>query len=1413
MANNYVATHVHSYYSMLDGLSSPEEYMKRASELGMNALAITDHGNVSGWLDFYEAGQKYGVKPLLGAELYQARQTRFHRDEIERSNKKATQEYGQSGPHHITMIAKNYEGYKNLLKMSSRAYTESFYVKPRVGFDLFEEYSKGVIATSGCVSGKIPSALLRDDFDYALETASTMRDIFGKENFFIEVQDHGLEDQRRVMTGLIDIANRLDLKIIATPDSHYAYPDQSEIHDILLAIGTGAKVHEENRFQFPADKFYLPSYEEMAQIFDKQWLQNTNDLAEMCELELNFDQLYFPHFEVPNSQNPVEYFEQQVYKGLEQKYDVPLSEEVTQRAEYEMDVIKRMGFVEYFLIVADVVNWCDQQGIKTGPRGSAAASICSYALGITKIDPLYFALRFERFLTFGRGSSAPDIDLDIDDRYRGQVIEYTKQKYGEDHVSHIGTFAGVKARLAIRDVTRVLNYTYQKGDTIAKMIPEPVQGFTYSIDEALEARKDLASAYDEDDDTKEIIDKARGIEGVVRQSGIHAGGIVISQAPMIEHIPVMQRPDKTGKPGPVVTQWEDSRVEQVGLLKMDYLGLKNLAIIGRCCQSIQDRHGLELSEHNIPWDDDTTYKMLRNGESLGCFQIEGPQMRELMMGIQPDRIEDLAALVALYRPGPMGSGLDKEYVERKQGRKESKPVHPLLEDSLKRSYNLMIYQEQVLDAARILAGFDPQEREALRKALGKKKREVVNELRQKFVTQCWEVNGIAEAEASRIYDQIEYFGAYSFNLCLTGDTELTRGAANHHGSPQLKIEDLYRRLHSQLEPQKGRHGKGVYKYKGPCTACGAPEAAIRGQCKACVAWLKKFHNPKKGLFVLALDTDNRIRPKRVKDVHYNGVAPTWKITLSSGKTITATANHRHMTPKGWARVDELVVGDELVINEGYEPDSDSTDRVTNGVRQAQGRVNGALREENYGWIDGNFVKLTAWTASAPNYCERCGVHRDEVSRLERAHLDGDRTNNDDENLAMFCVSCHKKHDYEYNSRKRRWQKGHLAGTAEITAIEYAGEQDVYDVEMDDVGHNFVANGVVTHNSHAASYGFITYVTAYLKANYPVDYMAAVLTTTKTKDAMAPYLNECRRMGLHVVPPSVNRSQNDFAVEDDKTIVFGLDSIDGIGVKVTDEILKAREDKPFESLHDFIRRVPSRVLDRRVFSHLAASGAFDELVQNESNTRLSHDDIQYVLGLEYRELGMYVSQHPVEDVEEILQQEVTSDLDRLIEYSYGDIVTVGGVLIDVQKKVTKKGKDMWLLHIEDLTTSTPVLVFGQPAHDYYFEVGELVLIKGKVTIEGEDHKQAKLILQQRDFLPKPQHPDEQPLLVIFGETPSYEDVQSLASIGWNSQGSASLRFQIPYGNNYVTMEVDDAIDKQKVKTEFNQKGYKTQEMSL
>ena len=784
MAEGFVHLHNHTEYSMLDGAARVEEMVLAAKADGQSAIAITDHGNLYGVIDFYEACQKHEMTPIIGLEAYMAANSRFdrppRRGKIDDTGGET--EGGQKLYHHLTLLAETNEGYRNLRELSSLAFLEGYYYKPRLDWDLLDRFNDGIIATSGCLGGVVLQALLHDDYAKALELAGRLQSIFGRESFFIELQDHGIPEQVRTNPQLLTIARELRAPLVATNDLHYVHHDDAEMHDALLCIGTGSLVADPNRFRFHSDQHYLKSAAEMRYLFRDlpEACDNTLVIAERASVTIEFDNDALPEFPIPEQFRAATHKEganrllrDLVLRGAHERYGEQLSDEVMARLENELGVVADMGFSDYFLVVWDLIRHAREQGIRVGPgRGSSAGCCIAYCLRIVDLDPLRYGLIFERFLNPGR-RSMPDIDMDFDERYRGDMIRYAAERYGSDHVAQIVTFSTIKARAAVRDAARVLGYPPQLGDKIAKAMPplvmgqdlpleacfQPTPGYEGRFVEAAELR----TLYENDAEVKHSVDVAMGFVDKRRQDGIHAAAVVITKEPMLDYVPVQRKsgPSGSGEDAPIVTQYEATAIEKLGLLKMDFLGLRNLAIIERALENIRRRHNIEVDIDSVALDDPKVYEMLRLGNSIGIFQLEGDKMRQLMRRLAPTGFDDIAALNALYRPGPLSENVHNDFADRKNGRQPVSFDHPDLEAILGETSGLMIYQEDIMRVATLIAGFSMTEADDLRKACSKKIREMIRAQRSKFVDGA-EREGYGRDLGEAIFNKIEPFADYAF---------------------------------------------------------------------------------------------------------------------------------------------------------------------------------------------------------------------------------------------------------------------------------------------------------------------------------------------------------------------------------------------------------------------------------------------------------------------------------------------------------------------------------------------------------------------------------------------------------------------------------------------------------------------------
>ncbi|GBC92787.1 DNA polymerase III subunit alpha [bacterium HR15] len=740
MEAGFVHLHLHTEYSLLDGAIRIPELIKKVSELGMPAVAISDHGALYGVIDFYNACQSAGIKPIIGCELYLAPRRMRDRTRQDQTS------------YHLLLLAKDETGYRNLLRLSTIAHLEGFYYKPRVDKEVLRQHAEGLIATSSCVAGEIPDALLKGNFERARQLVSEYCEIFGRENFYLELQDHGLPEQRTINEGLLRLAQEFRLPLLATNDAHYLNREDAAIHDVLLCIQTNTHIDDPKRLKFGAEEFYLKSPQEMAIIFADypEALTNTLEVANRCHLTLEFGRVQLPAPDLPDGKTPMAHLRDLCYEALPKL--VPNTPDTyLQRLEYELSVIDKTGFASYFLIVRDFAQFARQQGIYFGVRGSAAGSLVSYCLGITDIDPIEYDLTFERFLNIER-VQMPDIDMDFEDARRDLVIRYVRQKYGEERVAQIITFGTLAAKAALRDVGRALNLHSAQIDRIAKLIPT---GPGMTIDRALREIPEFRQEYERSPEVRRLVDTARRLEGIVRNASVHAAGVVISNEPLVERVPLARSAE-----GELVTQFHMGNLEQIGLLKMDFLGLMNLSVLAKTVENIEKSCGVRLNLREIPLDDAKTYDMLGRGETTGVFQLESAGMRRYIQQLKPQNVRELAAMVALYRPGPMEH--IPTYIARKHGREPVSYPHPSLEPILKETYGVIVYQDQVLKCVQALAGFSLGKADILRRAMGKKKPEEMKRMRTEFVKGAAE-KGISEQEANRLFDLIEPFAGYAFN--------------------------------------------------------------------------------------------------------------------------------------------------------------------------------------------------------------------------------------------------------------------------------------------------------------------------------------------------------------------------------------------------------------------------------------------------------------------------------------------------------------------------------------------------------------------------------------------------------------------------------------------------------------------------
>lgn len=750
--DKFIHLHVHTEFSLLDGSSRIEDLLDRTKELGMDAIAITDHGAMFGVIKFYKEAYNRGIKPILGSEVYVA------------INKYTEKEPKDKNQYHLVLLAENNIGYRNLMNIVSEGYVNGFYYKPRVDHDVLAKYSEGIIALSACLAGEVQTHILNGNYNKAKEIALKYNEIFGQNNFFLELQDHGMEEQKWVNQQLIKMSKETGIPLVATNDVHYLKRDDAIVHDVLLCIQTGKTIDDTDRMKFPTDQFYLKSYDEMKSIFGsvEEALENTVRIAERCNVTLDFDTLHLPEYKVPEGYTNVEYLEKLCMEGLKNRYKT-ITPEIKERFDFEFNTIVQMGYIDYFLIVWDFIRFAKEEGIEVGPgRGSAAGSIVSYALGIIDIDPLEYDLLFERFLNPER-VSMPDIDIDFCYERREEVIDYVVEKYGENRVAQIATFGTMAARGAIRDVGRAINMAYGEVDYIAKQIPMEL-GMT--ISKALEVNKNLKDMYDSNEEVKHLIDLALAVEGLPRHTSTHAAGVVISKEPITTYVPLSRNNDA------ITTQFNMVELEELGLLKMDFLGLRTLTVIRDAVNLIEKNHGVKVDFSQFTYDDPKVIEMFAKGETLGIFQFESAGMRQFLKELKPNMFENLIAANSLFRPGPMNQ--IPKYIENKNNPHNIEYIHPKLKPILEVTYGCIVYQEQVMQIVRDIGGFTMGGADLVRRAMGKKKMDVMERERQRFIYGETDEegnvvikgalrNGVDEKDANRIYDLMIDFAKYAFN--------------------------------------------------------------------------------------------------------------------------------------------------------------------------------------------------------------------------------------------------------------------------------------------------------------------------------------------------------------------------------------------------------------------------------------------------------------------------------------------------------------------------------------------------------------------------------------------------------------------------------------------------------------------------
>ena len=1140
---NFVHLHVHTEYSMLDGAAKISELVEEVARQQMPAVAMTDHGNVFGAFEFHKLAKKAGVKPIIGIEAYVAPESRFDKRRVKWAEGGEDDVSGGGAYTHMTLLAEDNLGLSNLFKLSSLASLEGFYYKPRMDRELLSQYAKGLIATTGCAGGEIQTRLRMGGYKEAVKAASELQDIFGKDNYFLEIMDHNIEIESRSFKDLIKLGKELNMPLLATNDLHYTHHEDSAAHEVLLCIQSGSTLADPKRFKFENSEFYLKSAKQMRELFKDfpESCDNTLLIAQRCNTTMREGENLLPRFTVPTGESEDSWLIKQANLGLNKKLDGKIPADYQQRLDFELDVMIKMGFPGYFLVVSDLCNHAREVGIRVGPgRGSAAGSLVSYALGITGLDPIKFGLLFERFLNPER-ISMPDIDLDFDERRRSEMIQYATTKYGDDRVAQIITYGTIKSKQAIKDSTRVLGYPYALGERLTKSLPPSVMGKDISLkgvfdpnDERYGEATELRALYDSDPDSKKIVDTALGIEGLKRQWGVHAAGVILSKEPLLDVIPIHRREAD----GAIITQFDMGACEATGLLKMDFLGLRNLSVLDDCLINIKNNLGKEVVLEELPLSDKKTFELLARGDTLGVFQLDSAPIRALLRSMVPDSFEDISAVIALYRPGPMGEDSHNKYADYKNGRKLPVPIHPELEqplnEILKDTYGLIVYQEQVLSIARKVAGFSLGRADLLRKAMGKKNKEILDKER----------------------------------------------------------------------------------------------------------------------------------------VHFE-----------SG------------------------------------------------------------------------MKANKFSADA-------------VEKLWQT-------------LIPFS-------DYAFN------------------------------------------------RAHSAGYGLLSFWTAYLKANYPTEYMAALLTSVRDdKDKSALYLNECRRMGIKVLAPDVNESDSEYTPRG-SDIRFGLTAIRNVGENVVGSIVSNRLAKgKYQSFGDFLSKVDASVCNKKTIESLIKAGAFDSLKHSRKGLMMvyleaidavseakraesigqfdlfgletsataingvsldipiTEWDKAMLLSYEREMLGLYVSDHPLLGIEHILRAASDMTISQLNDVNHDQIITIGGLITQVQRKVSRQGTPWAIVTVEDLEGAVDVMFFSNSyaTHGVNLVEDRVVAIRGRVDKREERARISALDLTMPDLNKTPTGP-----LTISMEmsrcTPPV--IERMKEILRSHPGAREVHLQLDENGKLTTLKLDEGL---------------------
>lgn len=1304
----------------------------------------------------------------------------------------------QKNTRHLTLWAKNLTGYKNLVKLTTRAHLDGFYYKPRVDHDLLAEYSEGLICGSACLGGEIPQFITNQKLNEATERAEKYREIFGKENFFLELMDHDLHGQDEVNQRIIDIHHKTQIPLIATNDAHYSRREDEAMHKILVCIGTNSTVDSAALHYGP--NFYLKSAQEMYDRFKHvpEALENTLRIADTIDLELDLKTTHFPHFDVPPGHNLESYLRELCKQRFDKRYPPGHArrEEAKPRMEYELSIILQKGYAGYFLVVQDLINWSKDRGILVGCRGSAAGCLVSYVLGITNLDPLPYGLLFERFLNPDRVST-PDIDIDFPDKRREEVLQYVSDKYGKEKVAQIITFGTLAARAAVRDTARATGVDLKIADLVAKLIPA-IPGHPVSIRQAVEQVQELGNLYQSDSTVRNLLDSATQIEGFTRHASRHACGVVIGQNRLDDLVPLEE------KDGQIITQYHAKAVEKIGLVKMDFLGLQNNTVINDTVELIEKRHGVKIDLENIELNDKKVYDLLGRGDGVAVFQMEGVGMRNLLREMKPENLEHIIAQISLYRPGPMEE--IPRYIKGRHGGLVTYP-HPKLEPILKDTYGMLLYQEQVMQASQALAGFTGGQSETLMKAMSKKNAADMAKMKPLFLEGC-NNNGISTRDATDIFDRMEAFAKYAFNKCIFAQSKLrlpdgskmTIARAFREQLSEImamwpdgeirphrvqRIVQTGRKPLFKITTKKGRVVKATAEHRFLSTKGYQPVAELEvGMELMAEPW--QLRN--------LTEAGRQARRENMRRVNAHPLRKNWARETSSRMKDYQAARplqdkvahmkrmhetHPNLTRAGVAAMHDRVRW--LMANDS---------QWRNRHREASLLSVRACYDTGPGYGRCSIASNGMWCASTPERdMAEWLIAQDIPFEMHKIlpngricdfyfagvywEMDGmDRVPEYFQNkygeLPFVVVT---PEDFKFKI-EHHLQLAHAQNGDEIISIEPCGMGMTYDIEMAPDGPlNFIANGLVSHNSHAAYYGLVSYWTAYLKVNYPSEFMSCKMTSLlEKKDKLLVVIDDCRKHDIAVLPADVNESNHEFTVVEGG-IRFGLQAVKGIGESPVNAICEARrEGGKFISLFDFCERVSGRACGKAQLETLVRCGAFDSIHANrqamldavpgalDQGAKALADalsgqmnifaeasevgkpkasgvlpdvpdaDRDLRLAWEKEFLGLYISDHPLLPLREFLETR-TVNLERIGEernFSDGTPVTVGGLVTTVKKMVDKNGRTWAAFTLEDLTGSIEILAFSKTYEmcGHCVQEDARLIIKGKLAADNRRGKMAQ-----------------------------------------------------------------------------------------